>query len=294
MKFWCASAFIGTTELVGLARQLDEHGYHGLMVSDHLMYPRQLGSRYPYSPHPDGRPIWEPETEWPEAWVAIGAMSAVTTRLHFGTNVYITAMRPLLTMAKEIATAAVISGGRVTLGAGAGWMREEFEIQGQDFDTRGRRFSEQIQALRALWQPGWVSFDGEFYQVPEVRIGPTPPGPIPVLVGGQTDAAMRRAARLGDGWIGTQYTWDQAVEVVGRLRRFLDAEGRDPAGFEIVMALYAAPSVELFQRAEAELGVTGVVCMPWAMRQFAGEARTPTMMAEEIARFAESIVAHCS
>lgn len=290
MKFWCASAFMETPELLDLARLLDEHGYHGLMVSDHLMYPKQLQSKYPYSPHPDGRPIWAPEASWPEAWVMIGAMAAVTQRLHFATNVYITPMRPLLTMAKEIATASIISGGRVALGAGAGWMREEFEIQGQEFTNRGKRLAEQVQALRALWQPGWVSFHGQYYDVPECMIGPSPQHPIPVWLGGQSEAALRRAARIGDGWIGTQYTWDQAVEVVATLRRLLAEEGRASDDFEIILALYELPGVDVFRRAQEELGITGLTCMPWAMRQFAGEARTPQMIREEVARFAEEIV----
>lgn len=293
MKFWCSSVFVPTTDMLDLARTLDEHGYHGVMVSDHLMYPRQLTSRYPYSPHPDGRPIWEPEASWPEAWVTIAAMAAVTTRLHFSTNVYITPMRPLLSLAKEIATASVISGGRVSLGAGAGWMREEFEVQGHDFATRGKRFNEQIQALRALWQPGWVSFRGEYYDIPEVMIGPTPPGPIPIWVGGHSDAALRRAARYGDGWIGTAYPWDEAAALVGKLRQMLVQEGRDPLDFEIVLALYERPSVELFRRAEEQLGVTGITCMPWAMRQMSGEPLGMQMMREEIARFAEEIVQLC-
>lgn len=290
MKFWCSSAFLDVGEMMALAPQLDAHGYHGLLVSDHLMYPRRLGSKYPYSRHPDGRPPWGPETPWPEAWVMVAAMAAVTQRLQFATSVYVTTMRPLLTVAKEVATASVIAGGRVVLGAGAGWMLEEFELQGEDFDSRGKRLSEQVEALRQLWKPGWVSFHGEYYDVPECMIGPTPDAAIPIWLGGQTDAALRRAARHGDGWIGTQYTWDQAVEVVGRLRRVLEAEGRGADDFEITLALNEIPSLALYRRASEELGLTGLVCLPWAMRQFGGEPRTPQLIREEVAAFAESII----
>ncbi len=282
--------FLPGDELLAVAEALDRHGYHGLMVSDHLMYPRQISSRYPYSPHPDGRPIWAPETPWPEPWVLIGAMAARTTQLHLSTNVYIAPLRPLLTVAKEVATASVISAGRVALGAGAGWMREEFEIQGQSFDDRGRRFAEMVRALRAVWEPGWVEFHGEFYDVPPMMAGPTPPSRIPIWIGGHSDAALRRAATVGDGWIGTQYSYDEASRLVGRLRGMLADAGRQHEPFEIILAINAMPDVDLYRRAEDELGVTGLMCMPWALRHYSGQPLTHQGLADDIARFADQFV----
>lgn len=101
MKFWCATAFMDTRQLVKVSTMLDEAGYHGLMVSDHLVYPQKLVSKYPYSPHEDGRPMWEPSASWPDPWVLIGAMSAVTTQLHFNTNIYVAPHRPLVQLAKK-------------------------------------------------------------------------------------------------------------------------------------------------------------------------------------------------
>lgn len=291
MKFWCASAFIPTEDMLMAAEILDDSAFHGVMVSDHLMYPRQLGSPYPYSPYEDGRPIWNPETEWPEAWVLIAAMAARTTRLHFGTNVYITPARPLLQVAKEIATVSRISNGRVLLGAGAGWMREEFVLQGQDFDNRGKRMNEQIEALRALWQPGWVEFHGEYYDVPATMLGPAPRQPIPILVGGQSTAALRRAAVHGDGWIGTHYSFDGASEYIGRLERLRDAAGTADRPFEIILALDARPTPDLFRRAAEELGVTGAMCMPWALPPFAGQPLTERVMRDSIESFTEQVIA---
>lgn len=264
MKFWCATAFMNTAELVHVARLLDEAGYHGLMISDHLCYPRDLVSKYPYSPHPDGRPIWEPDASWPEPWVLIGAMSSVTSRLHFTTNVYIAGHRPILQVAKEVATAAVLSDGRVALGVGAGWMQEEFQLQGQDFATRGKRLNEMIPALRALWQGGWVEWHGEHYDIPAITLEPHPPAPVPIYTGGHTDAALKRAAKHADGWIGNAYPWDQAAHYVGRLREYLAMEDRDTSDFEIICGLYAKPSTDVYQRAADELGITGMMCMPWA------------------------------
>jgi probable F420-dependent oxidoreductase len=299
MRFWCATAFMDTREVLAVAPLLDEAGYHGLMVSDHLVYPRDLQSRYPYSPHPDGRPIWEPETSWPDPWVLIGAMAAVTEQLRFTTNIYVAPHRPLLQLAKEVATAAVLSENRVALGAGAGWMKEEFDLQGQDYESRGRRLNEMIPALRALWQGGWVEHHGEHYDIPAVMMEPHPSEPVPIYGGGHTDAALRRAARLCDGWIGNAYGWDDAAHHVGRLKGFLDEYGRSGDDFEIICGLYAMPEPDLFRRAEEELGITGTLCVPWALdRDVAapppeGTRRSPEVYRPSIERFAADVLAHC-
>jgi probable F420-dependent oxidoreductase len=300
MKFWGGSAFMPTTELPAVARMLDESGYHGLMMSDHLVYPRQLQSPYPYSTRDDGMPIWEPETAWPDSWVVIGALAAVTTRLQLSNNVYIAPARPLLEVAKQVATASVLSGGRVALGLAAGWMREEFELLGQRFDNRGRRLDEMIEALRALWQGGWVSWHGTYYEIPELMLEPHPPSRVPIFCGGISDAALRRAARLCDGWVGNAFTWDDAAEHIAKLRRHLADYGRVHEPFEIVIAFYDKPSVDLYKRAEAELGVTGVMCMPWAhVARMNAEALDAASSSADryrapIEQFAEQIVAPCS
>jgi len=295
MKFWCATAFMNTTELVHVAKLLDQAGYHGVMISDHLCYPKQLVSKYPYSPHEDGSPIWEPDAAWPDPWVLIGAMSSVTTKLHFATNVFIAGHRPILQIAKEIGTAAVLADGRVALGVGAGWMKEEYDLQGQDFATRGKRLNEMIPALRELWKGGWVEWHGEYYDIPAMTLEPHPPTPVPIYVGGHTDAALKRAAKYADGWIGNAYPWAEAEHYVGRLKEFLAAEDRDLSTFEIICGLYEIPTVEVFQRAETELGVTGTMCMPWAMGNVsAGDGRNADDVAavyqSYIEQFAEDVV----
>jgi probable F420-dependent oxidoreductase len=272
MQFWCGTPFLNTVEIPSVARMLDEAGYDGVITADHLIYPRTLTSPYPT---PDGKPFWAPETSWPDTWVTIGAMASVTTRLRFSNAVYIAAARPLLEVAKQVATASVLSGGRVSLAVGAGWMREEFELLGQDFDNRGPRLDEMIQALRTLWQGGWVSWQGDYYSVPEMMLEPHPPSPVPILCGGESAAALRRAARMCDGWVGTA-----------------------DRPFEIVVSLRDAPSADLHRRAE-DIGVTAVMCSPWmgvdhigsgasdGLKQPAERFRAP------IERFAEDVIARC-
>jgi len=210
----------------------------------------------------------------------IGAMAALTTRLRFSNAVYVAPSRPLLEVAKVVATAAEVSGGRVSLGVGVGWMREEFDLMGQDFATRGKRLDEMIPALRALWRGGWVSWSGEHYQVPELMLEPHPPAPMPILCGGESEAALRRAARLCDGWVGTAYVFDEAVRYVDRLRELRREYGRADQPFEVLLALLDPPSVDLYRRAE-DAGITAVLCAPWAV---ADDPRDATM------RFADRII----
>jgi probable F420-dependent oxidoreductase len=299
MKFWCSTAFMSSPQLPPVAKMLDEAGYHGALVSDHLVYPKELKSPYPYSPFPDGRPIWDAETAWPDTWVLIGAMAAVTQNLHFSNGVYIAGARPILSVAKQVATASVLSGGRVGLGVGAGWMREEFELMGQSYDNRGPRLSEMIQALRELWKGGWVEFHGKYYEIPALMMEPHPETPPPIICGGHTDAALKRAARYGDGWIGNAYPWDEAAHHIGRLKGYLKEYGRENDPFEIVAGLYEQPTVELYQRAEHELGITATMTMPWAgmedvsTGQHAGLRQDAERYRRPIETFAEEIVSKC-
>jgi probable F420-dependent oxidoreductase len=273
---------MSAAEALAVAKLLDEAGYDGVICADHMIYPRNLTSPYP---SPTGRPMWSPDTAWPDSWVLIGAMASVTRRLRFSNAVYVAPARPLLEVAKQVATASVISEGRVSLAVGAGWMREEFELLGQDFGNRGQRLDEMIPALRALWQGGWVSWSGRYYQVPELMLEPHPTTPVPILCGGESDAALRRAARLCDGWVGTAYAWDDAVGYVQKLTALRRDYGRHDEPFEIMLALLDTPSADLYRRAE-DLGITAVMCAPWAGAEDV-EYRAA------IERFAETVIAKC-
>ena len=262
MKFWQAVAFLDTDQLLDVARITEDAGFHGITVSDHVFYPAKLTTPYPYSA--DGKPIWAPSTPWPDPWVLIAAMAGATRTLRFTTNIYVAPARNHLVVAKAVATAAVVSGERVSLGLAAGWMREEFEAMGQDFDNRGRRLDELVEVLRTLWRGGMQEFHGTYYDFDPVQISPVPGQPIAIYGGGDTDAAMRRAARL-DGWIGNAYQPEQALEHLERLNRFRRAAGTaDRGGYEVVLALLTAPDVDLYRRME-DAGVTSLICAPWML-----------------------------
>jgi probable F420-dependent oxidoreductase len=197
-------------------------------------------------------------------------MAAVTERLRFTTNIYVGPVRDLFTVAKSVSTAAVLSGGRVALGVAAGWCREEYDQTGQDFSTRGRRLDEMIPALRALWSGGMAEYHGEFFDFGPLQMAPAPPAPVPVWIGGDSDAALRRAAQSGDGWVGNAYEPADADAVLTRLRAALRDASRDEDDFEVVLGVRTRLTPELVQR-YADRGVTGLLCAPW-MRAADGSA----------------------
>jgi probable F420-dependent oxidoreductase len=259
MKFWQALSFTDPTHLVALARKAEEVGFEGVLLADHLFFPGRLRSRYPYAS--DGAPPFGADTPFPEPWCAISALAAATSRLRFSIGIYILPLHDPLEVARASATASVLSGGRVALGAGVGWMREEFEVQGIDFATRGARCDEAIGVLRKLWTGRVVEHRGEHFAFPPLSIAPAPPAPIPIWVGGASPRALRRAARLGDGWLGSGQAPDEAARLLGELARLRREAGRAGEPFEAIGPLAAPPDAALFARL-AERGMTGTVSWP--------------------------------
>lgn len=258
MNFYVSLAFLDTREAIEIAKAADDLGYEGLGVPDHVVNLETLKTPYPYTK--DGRRRWEPFTDWPDAWVLIGALALVTSRVRFVTTVYLPAMRDPYSAAKSIGTAAVLAEGRVELGVGVGWCEEEFTLMGQQFARRGKRTDEMLTLMKELWKPGYTEFDGEFYQTPRLEMEPSPP-PIPIYVGGLSDIALRRAARH-DGWIGDLITTERAIERVQRLRQLRAENGLSMDDFTVITPLTDAFTPEHYEHAAAN-GITGIITMPW-------------------------------
>ncbi|MDN4162428.1 TIGR03619 family F420-dependent LLM class oxidoreductase [Nocardioides abyssi] len=283
MRFAISTAFLPVSELAAIARAADELGYDALAVPDHVVDLETLRTPYPYTP--DGSRRWGFDAEWPDPWVLIGSLAAVTERLRFFTSVYVPAMRSPFQVAKSVGTAAVLSGNRVALGVGIGWCEEEFELLEQGFRTRGRRTDEGLALVKELWQPGWTEFAGEHYSAPRLVMEPTPTAPVPVYVGGLSEVAFRRAARH-DGWVGDMYRTDEAIGWATRLREVRE-EARAAGDFRVIVALTDALVPEQFARAE-EGGVTDCMTMPWAY--YTGLDATLEQKLDGMARFAEDVV----
>ncbi|MFF5259321.1 TIGR03619 family F420-dependent LLM class oxidoreductase [Actinomadura viridis] len=260
MEFWLGASFAGTHEYLDLARAADRLGYSAVAVSDHIFY-TDYDAPYPYSD--TGAPPYKPDTHWPDVWVTIGAMAAVTERVRFATNVYIAPARDLFTVAKAVSTAAALSGDRVNLGLGVGWCKDEFLQTGQDFHTRGRRLDEMIPALRELWKGGMTEHHGTFYDYGPLSITPVPGKPVPIFIGGDSDAALRRTARIADGWIGNRiYSEEQLEDLLARLAALLAEHGRTLDDLEVIAPIAAMPSADLYRK-WADRGVTGTLAAPW-------------------------------
>jgi probable F420-dependent oxidoreductase len=260
MKFWQAVSFTETDQMVEIAKLVEACGFEGILVSDHLFFPEVLGSKYPYTP--DGVPGFTPDTPWPEPFSLVGAMAAATQRLRFATMVYILPLRHPLEVAKATATLDVLSGGRFILGTGAGWMREEFEQLGVDFKTRGARYDESIEVLRKLWQGGMVEHHGRFFDFPRLQMSPAPKRPVPIYIGGASPVALRRTARLGDGWLGNGSDPEEAARILGELAELRREAGREKLPFEAVVPLTTPPDADVLRRLE-DRGAHGTVSYPF-------------------------------
>lgn len=278
MKFYVSSAFLDIGEIVDIAKAADDLGYEGMAIPDHVVNLETLATPYPYTP--DGQRRWQPFTDWPDPWVLVGSLSQATRRLKFVTTVYIPAMRDPYSAAKAIGTAACLSGGRVELGVGVGWCEEEFDLLGQQFARRGRRTDEMLELMKALWQPGWTEFDGDFYRTPRLEMTPSPP-PIPIYAGGLSEVALRRASR-NDGWIGDLIGLDQAIASVERIRTLRAERGLGMDGFTVITPLVDAFLPEHFERASAA-GITAVLTMPWMF--YSGPAATAAEKVDGMRRF---------
>jgi probable F420-dependent oxidoreductase len=284
VKYCIGLGFSPLEQYVPLAKAADESGWDTIAVSDHVANPETITSTYPYTK--DGGRRWAPFTEFADPWVAIGAMAAATERLRFTTNVYVLPMRTPFTVAKVVGTAAAISGGRVALGVGMGWMAEEFALLEQPFGRRGKRADEMLDVLRKLWAGGWVEHHGEFYDFDRLEMTPAP-GTVPVYVGGLSDAAFARAAR-NDGWISDLHTTDQLAEICQRLRSLRAEVGREQEPFAVLASCKDAWDLDGYRRLE-EVGVTHLVTQPWLF--YGGDTVDLQRRIDGIHRFAEDIIA---
>jgi probable F420-dependent oxidoreductase len=285
VKFVLSAAFNDPRELGALATTADACGYEALSLSDHVVHPETLDTPYPYTA--DGARRWPAFTPWPDPWVTIGHLAAITRRLRFNTNVFVLPLRNPFLVAKAVATAALLSGDRVTLTVGVGWSRLEFELMGQDFATRGRRCDEAIAVLRKLWSGGWAEHRGEFYSFPRLEMTPVPAQRIPIWVGGISDAALRRAAR-NDGWLSDLQTSAEIIGCIERIRAHRAALGRSAEPFAVMASASDVHDPGGYRRLE-DAGVTHALTIPWI--PYHGLTPDLEKKRDGIARFAEDFVA---
>ena len=247
-------------DAVAIARDAEAAGFESLWTVEHVVVPAGYESEYPYSA--DGRMPGGEDTDIPDPLVWLAWVGAVTTTLKLATGILILPQRNPVVLAKELATLDLLSGGRVVLGVGVGWLREEFDAIGVPFEERAARTDEYVEALRVLWREAEPTFSGRFANFERAKSHPKPARAegIPIVVGGHTNAAARRAGRLGDGFFPGRATTDDLVPLLDETRRAAKDAGRDPDAIEVTAG--GAMDLDGVKRF-GELGVERIVVPPF-------------------------------
>lgn len=276
--------------VVEVALAAEAAGYRSVWLFDHLFTPTNLHSQYPFAA--DGSYPLDPNDPYLDAVALMGVLAGATDRILFGTRVLIAAYRPPVVLAKELATIDAVAGGRMILGVGAGWMREEFDAVGVSFERRHARLCEHVAVMRSAWRDGVSSYNGDCYQHVEAGFQPAPPrGTIPILLGGYGDLTLRRVAEWADGWAAVvrneetiknphvAASPDALAERLDKLRAACAEIGRPYEDLQIVAAASPRDDPGVL-RAYADLGVHDCDLMVW------GDS---ALVIDELRRFAETV-----
>lgn len=268
MKFalhFSNSNFPGAAGAKRLALAAEAAGFESLVVIEHVVWPTHYASRYPYAP--SGRLPGGPETKLPDPLIWMAFALAATTRLRCMTGILILPQRNPVVLAKELATLDDMSSGRLELGIGVGWLKEEFEALGVPFEKRGARADEYIEAMRRLWEKDDASYSGTFVSFKGMSCNPKPVnGRVPIHIGGHSEAAARRAAKYGDGFFPATGSQIDIRPIIDRMRKLAAGNGRDPRAIEITAgcpgAIPGSGTDPLKAVAEAAASGVGRVVLP--------------------------------
>lgn len=260
MDFGLALGRLNPAVYLEVTREADRVGFESVWLPEHLVLPRKMSR----SPRPgETHPPVPPDIPVFDAFTYLGFLAGATERIRLATHVYNIGLRHPFVAARAVQTLDLVSGGRAIFGVGASWLEEEWVAAQLDFSSRGRRVDECIAVCKRLWSEREVAHHGEFFTFDTVLFEPKPvqrPWP-PILVGGESPAALRRAAASGDGWVGITHTVESAAPQIEKLRALLAEQGRTLDGFEIVLG----GPVDSPADAErwAEVGVTRLIVSPW-------------------------------
>lgn len=286
MQYWQALGYEHPDDLIEIAKVAEEAGFEGLLVSDHVFAPEKIESSYPYSD--EGTPHFPTGSHFPDAWMTIAVLAQHTSRLRFATNVYILPLRHPVEVARFVGSAAVYSKNRAVLGVGAGWMREEFDVLGRTFEKRGASMDEAIEVIRKLLSGKVVEHQGEAFSFPAMRMEPAPTQSVPIWMGGQNKAALRRAGQLCDGWSGSGQTFAEAEQVLKRIAEIRSEAGRTDLPFEAVIPLVEPIDADQRRRL-ADLGMTGSV--QWTFPDTIGRGASLQQKLDHLRRLGDEVIA---
>ena len=256
MRFTFTETMCDPSFLVPLAQEAEAAGYDGFAVPDSICYPQESDSKYPYNQDGsreflDGKPILDPFT-------LIPAMAAVTTTLRFSTFVVKLPVRGCVLVAKQAASVAVLTQNRFTFGVGVRPWPDDYRILNTPWENRGKRMDEMIDIVRGLCSGEFFGYDGEVHQLEPIKISPVPSEPLPILVGGHAEPALRRAVTKGDGWMHAGGDPEQLSKMLDRLHELRVEHGRQNDPFQIHVISMDAFTPDGIKRLE-EIGVTDVI-----------------------------------
>jgi len=296
---WVGNNGAATPEhMLSVARAADRHGLASIWAADHVVWPVAYASKYPYGgdkyPADENQPVCEVVTTM--TW-----LSAHTTRVRVGSLVIVVPQRNPWVLGKQLATLDLLNGGRTILGAGMGWLREEFEVLKAPFEDRVPRGREAIELLRAMWTQQPLHFEGHFWSAPPVGVLPHPvQRPIPVWLGGNTEGAQRRAGRIADGWVPFGLGPAELRNGWDRVRRSAEEAGRDPSSLTCALWLPIAllgpgdaplaPEIRLQGAADELVELLGEYARAGLEHLLMFNACPPEATAEQIARIAEEVL----
>jgi probable F420-dependent oxidoreductase len=287
MRFTLLTGLGGVEDYTVLARTAESVGFHSMAIPDSIFYPQVTESDYPYMSTAavrqalDGVPVLDP-------FIAMATMAAVTETLRFYPAVMKVPVRQPLVLAKALSSLAVVSNNRISLGAGLSPWKEDFSYNGVDFDKRGKLLDECIEIIRGALSGEYFSFESENYNIGSCKLSPVPGQKVPILIGGHAKPALRRAARIGDGWVSANSDYDTLRELIGKLDVMRVEYGTaDRADFEIHAFDAKARSLDDYHRL-AELGVTDICVNPWNPYDPSLDRQKKLAMTEQ---FADNIIA---
>lgn len=286
MQFSLSIALNPPDQLIDIARTAEEQGFSSVVLPDSLFFSESVSAAYPYTP--DGNRFWNAETPWVDPLVAAGAMGAVTTTLRFYTSVLKLGSRNPVLLARQVGSVAVLTGDRFGLGLGVGWSPEEFAWCGAPYAERGPRVDEAVDVLRLILDGGMVEYHGRFFDFDRLQMSPAPSRRVPFYVGGHTEVALRRAARIGDGWSSAMMKFEDLRDTIERLRVLRAEYGRAELPFEIQAVCIDRFGLDGYRQL-AEIGVTDVISVPWLFYGvgFDGEAAAKK---DAIHRFHDDVI----
>lgn len=277
MKFGVALGALNPHFFLDATLEAEKLGYESVWLPEHLVFPTEMGG----SPFPgDDHPPVPPSTPVFDAFAYLSYLAGRTSEIRLGTNIYLLGLRHPFVAARAVQTFDIVSGGRAEIGIGAGWLREEWTAAGLDPRTRGRRLDEALAICKRLWTEEVITHDGEFYSFDSVMFEPKPvqrPHP-PIHAGGESEAALQRAARSCNGWLGLHHTLESVAQPIRRLRELLVEFGRSEERFEIIVGATLEDRDDVNRWEDA--GVTRIVTSPWR--------RSPEAV-EGLRRYAEQV-----